>query len=380
MRILIGADIVPTKKNIDYFISGDVDTIIGKELDSVLSQADFRIFNLETPLTDIKTPIKKCGEALSAPVQCVEGLKALHIDLLTLCNNHIMDQGIQGLKSTMNTLQKAQIAYVGVGSSREEAAKPYIFELDGKVLGVYACTEHEFSIVDDEVPGANPIDLLECFGHIKELKRKCDFVIVLYHGGKEQYRYPSPNLQKICHKFVEEGSDLVICQHSHCIGSEEKYKQKTIIYGQGNFIFDDVDNEYWQTSLLVQITDGFKISYIPLKKEEKGVRLADESTGKDIMSDFCKRNHEIENPFIIQKKYDELASNYITEFLSVAAGKKYSLLTRTINRLIGNNKVVKRYIEKKYTEKKRLTLLNRVECEAYNELFIYGLKRSIKNK
>lgn len=97
-------------------------------------------------------------------------------------------------------------------------------------------------------------------------------MIVLYHGGKEQYRYPSPNLQKTCRKLVEKGADLVVCQHSHCIGCREEYLQGTIVYGQGNFLFDDEENEYWQTSLLIMISDDFEVKYIPLKKNKNTVR------------------------------------------------------------------------------------------------------------
>ncbi|MFP3360883.1 CapA family protein, partial [Planococcus sp. SIMBA_143] len=85
-------------------------------------------------------------------------------------------------------------------------------------------------------------------------------------GGKEHYRYPSPYLQKICRKFVEKGADIVICQHSHAVGCFEEYHNSTIIYGQGNFVFDNSNIEFWQTSILVDINikDGITIDYIPI--------------------------------------------------------------------------------------------------------------------
>ena len=47
-KILIGSDIVPTPANVDLFAAGDVKSIIGQDLVSVLGNADFRIFNLES--------------------------------------------------------------------------------------------------------------------------------------------------------------------------------------------------------------------------------------------------------------------------------------------------------------------------------------------
>lgn len=204
--------------------------MLGKELIEIIQNADYRIFNLEVPLTDLEQPIPKCGPNLMAPTRCIAGYKAMNIDLLTLANNHILDQGQQGLKSKCEVLESAGIAYTGVGQTPKEAAKPYVFECDGKSIGVYAYAEHEFSIVTEYTAGANPIDLLETPDHIAALKAECDYVIVLYHGGKEYYRYPSPNLQKVCRKLVEKGADLVVCQHSHCIGCEEKIRVGVQLY------------------------------------------------------------------------------------------------------------------------------------------------------
>jgi len=116
------------------------------------------------------------------------------------------------------------------------SCKPLLVEQDGKKIGIYACAETEFSIAEDNRAGANPFDPLESLDHIADLKSKCDFVIVLYHGGKELYRFPSPYLRKVCRKIVEKGADLVICQHSHCIGAFENYHDSVIVYGQGNFL------------------------------------------------------------------------------------------------------------------------------------------------
>lgn len=45
-------------------------------------------------------PIAKCGHNLIAPTSSVNGIKALNPSLLTLANNHILDQEEQGLKLT----------------------------------------------------------------------------------------------------------------------------------------------------------------------------------------------------------------------------------------------------------------------------------------
>ena len=374
MSIVIGADLVPTKSNVELFEKGDIDTLIGSELKDIILNADYRIFNLEIPLTDESNPIKKCGPNLIAPTKCISAYKAMNIDLLTLANTHILDQGKKGLDSSIETLKSAGISYVGVGDSIKDASKPKIISCNGKKIGIYACVEHEFTVATETDSGANPIDLLETPDHIVELKKQCDYVIVLYHGGKEQYRYPSPNLHKTCRKLVEKGADLVICQHSHCIGCKEEYLQGTIVYGQGNFLFDDEENEYWQTSLLIMLSSDFEVKYIPLKKTGNSVRLAKGAEAENILEQFNIRSEEILDSDKVYQHYSELADQYKNHYLFSVMKIKRGLLYRIINKLTKGS-LDKNIINKAFNSMYRYELENYVECEAHRELLLNILKK-----
>ncbi len=372
MKILIGADLVPTDTNMALFAAGDAAALVGEKLQSVLQEADYRIFNLEVPLTDKVTPIEKSGPALIAPTATIAGYTALGVDCLTVSNNHIMDQGTEGFASTLSVLDGAAIAHVGGGSCLAEAARPYIAEICGKRVGIYACAENEFSIATEETPGANPFDALESPDHIAALKAQCDFLIVLYHGGKEHYRYPSPLLQKTCRKLVEKGADLVLCQHSHCIGCEEKYLHGTIVYGQGNFLFDHSTREHWQTGLLVQLGDDFEISYLPLRKQDNVVRMAEGEDAETILSEFNARSKEITDPQAVQDNYVRFAKTMGQDYLTMLGGKE-SLCFRIFNKLLGG-KPRKSRNNKRYVKRNRLNIENYLRCEAHRELLITYLK------
>lgn len=58
VRIIIGADIVPTKSNFELFVKAKVGELVDSKILNVLNNADYRIFNLEVPLTNNQTPIK----------------------------------------------------------------------------------------------------------------------------------------------------------------------------------------------------------------------------------------------------------------------------------------------------------------------------------
>lgn len=379
MNILIGADLVPTKSNMNYFENENIEKLVDNNLLKILKEAEYKIFNLEVPLVDNENPINKCGPNLIASTKSGLGIKALGINFLTLANNHILDQGENGLNSTLRVLKELNISFAGAGKNIEEATKPFIFEMENKKIGIYCCAEHEFSIASQNSAGANPFDPLESLDHIQNLKKLVDYVIVLYHGGKEHYRYPSPNLQRTCRKIIEKGGNLVICQHTHCIGCEEKWKNGVIIYGQGNFLFDHSNSEFWKTSLLINIKDNFEIDYIPILKDGFFVKLANEKAKREILDSFYHRSKEIKKEDFIKKEYEKIAESEYIRYLSMIQGRRYnSLLFRIINKI--TNYKLKEYILKYFYPKKNIaTLCNVIMCEVHRENFLYKLEKTIKN-
>lgn len=373
MRILIGADLVPMDSNIKLFATGNANELVGHELLQLLNNSEnYNVFNLEIPLSDTAAPIAKCGPNLIAPTNTIAGYTALCVDLLTLANNHILDQDQQGLESTLNVLEQNHINYLGVGESLIKAAEPVVIDFASKKVGFYACAEHEFSIVTKGKSGANPFDPLETPDHIAKLKKQCDFVIVLYHGGKEHYRYPSPNLQKICRKLVDKGAGLVVCQHSHCIGCEEKYKDGTIVYGQGNFLFDHSESEYWQTSLLLSLDEEMNVTYLPLIKHGNGVRLAKGEKSKQILNDFRRRSEEITQDGFVEKKYKEFAATMVNNYLFTFSGVRKTFIYKVFDKLSGY-RLTSAIMNRKYKLEQKLVLRNSIECEAHRELLLRGV-------
>jgi poly-gamma-glutamate synthesis protein (capsule biosynthesis protein) len=372
MQVIIAGDLVPTQSNMALFNNAEVETLLGEKLFALWNLADFRIFNLETPLADEKNPINKWGSNLIAPTSAFNGIKALKPSLITMANNHIFDQGVNGLESTEKLLDLHAIPYIGSGANLDQAQRPHIIKKEGLRIGIYACAEHEFSIADEKNPGANPFDPLESLDHIQQLKNECDCVLVLYHGGKEHYRYPSPGLQKVTRKMVDKGADLVICQHSHCIGCSETYHGATIIYGQGNFIFDDSDSEFWQTSLLVkaEMKETLRIEYLPVIKKGKVIQLAEGEQASKIMEGFSERSRQISDENFVKQEYQKLAEKYMVSYLTKLSGRG-KWLSR-IDRRIFSNALIKR----KYNNEKLLAVQNYLDCEAHRELILAGLNNN----
>ena len=375
MSIIICGDLAPTSKNYKDFIDGTIFNIIDENLFDLLNNDNFVVANLETPLTDNFTPIKKYGPNLIAPSKTVKGIKKMGVNLLSLSNNHIMDQGEIGLASTIKALQNNDISYFGVGK-KEEASKPFFVNYNSKKICFYCCAEHEFSNATENEVGANSFDFFDTFDHIVDLRKQCDYLILLYHGGKEEYRYPSPRLKRVCQRMIDSGVNLVICQHSHCIGCFEKYKHGNIVYGQGNFIFDYKNNEYWNTSILIKldVNDNVDISYIPLSVKNGKVSVAKDKEKEEILGAFNLRSESILKDGFVEEEYNCYCKEKLSEYIFAISSPIYqSLFFRVINKL--SNRLLQKIVTKHYLKYRRYSLINKLECEAHNELLLFALKK-----
>ena len=168
----------------------------------------------------------------------------------------------------------------------------------------------------------------------------------------------------------------MICQHSHCIGCKEDYLGGTIIYGQGNFLFNYNHNEYWETGLLIQLNDDFCLDYIPLVQNGYGVMHADANKTNDILKSFIDRSNKILDGDFIEQSYLNFANGALFEYLFCFSGMRRTIIGRVINKL-SSGKYYNLRIKKRYNPNMLSAIMNYVECEAHRELLIRGLKNKM---
>lgn len=370
MKILVAGDLLPQPSNQELFEQGQTNELFGKELVELFVKNDFKVANLEGPLTENDIMIKKSGPNLRASEKSIHGIVEMGFDAVSLANNHILDYGEEGLQSTMRILKENSIQFFGAGKNLVEAKKSFIFERRGYKIGFYACAEYEFTIATERRAGANPFDSLEIMDDISNLKAKTDYVIVMYHGGKELYQYPVPYVRKRCRKLVEKGADLVLCQHSHCIGCKEKYNDGVILYGQGNFCFNRISDDLRNTGLLVQISLPQKhITYLPVCRTKMGVCLAQGNKRKEILDAFEERSEKIQKEGFVERQY---------EIFSLEMMSRYEACTMGWIGKIFYKMHMKAILDAFYRKKDRITILNILRCEAHRDLYCKGLEKAIK--
>ncbi len=298
MKLLFAADLVPTKVTEELFVNADIKALFG-DIEALIKSADRTIVNLECALTHSENAIKKFGPNLKADPKCINGIKAVGITDLVLSNNHVFDFGCEGLVETMKTLDEAGMPYTGLGENDTDSRKPYFIELEGKKICIINVCEHEYTYATPTRMGANPFDPFITMQDIRSAKAQSDYVIVVYHGGKEHCAYPSPRLRNLCHEMVFCGADVVLTQHSHCIGCYEEFEGGHILYGQGNFNFvypkTSIKSPGWYTSLITEVVidDGVKVKFHPIVATDTGCDMARGEKANEIMTAFEARNKEL---------------------------------------------------------------------------------------
>lgn len=367
-KICIGADFVPTKSNKTLFANGNAEQLFGESLYNLFLQSDLNVFNLEAPITSSSDKLEKVGSPnLKTYKEITNVLEKISPVLLSCANNHILDYGMQGVTDTISELNCASISYVGLGLNKEEAAKCFIKDFGELRVGIYSCAENEFSIAKKYSGGANGYDPLNTFDDIKKAKTECDYLIVLHHGGRENYRYPSPLLKETCHKMSDSGADIIICQHSHCVGAFEKRGSSVIVYGQGNTLFDYNDITEWKTGIIIQVSivnGQLSVDAIPIEKCSERVRISEKNAEK-ILLEFKNRSKEIESDEIVRTRWSEFCQS-----------QKNTLLVRGIlginnKTLLGINKLMGGILLKLFFNKNHKRLLaNYLRCESIREAIL----------
>lgn len=300
MKALLLGDVSPTDKNRELFISGDIQTLFTDTL-PLFQGNDINFVNMECALTDEESPIHKIGPAICAPTKTANVMAQIGVNYCGISNNHFFDHGISGAMSGLKALKDAGITATGFGINYEDSRKDLVIKKNGEKIVIIAVCEHEYTYALEDRMGSRPFCEFDTLEDIRNAKKDADRVIVLYHGGKEYCRYPSPRLLKACHAMVKAGADVVIGQHSHCICCYEQYAGGHILYGQGNFHFvktmkDPSKQDKWDTSLAVHYdTKTHEMTFTPLTRTGQGITLAKGEEKQRLLNEFAQRNEELQN-------------------------------------------------------------------------------------
>ena len=376
MRIIIAGDFTTEGRGEKTVVRGDA---ISDDIVALFKTADYNIVNLEAPLANLDcNPICKSGPHLKTIPQTIQYLKDSSIHAVTLANNHFCDYGEEGVRLTIEELNKIGIDHVGGGRTAEELSKPLIHHSsEGNIAFLNYC-EHEFSIQDGY--GSNPLSVVKAFYDIQKVKKEADIIIVIVHGGSEGYQLPSPRMKELYRCFVDMGANAVVNHHQHCYSGYEEYKDGFIIYGLGNFFFDSLSQKdsKWNDGYFVQFEVNKKrISKLSIHPYEQcindriDVHLMSKEKESCFFNSINKLNSIIRDEKELEKEFHSFCQMKLKNYYSA-----FSPYSNRYLRYLCKHGLLPSFINKS----KRYELLDYLECESHRDISIYSLKSKKLNK
>jgi hypothetical protein len=374
IKILFVGDYAPVNRIKHLALSGKYEYIFN-DLMAELKDADYSVVPLECTLTNEAKPRNKIGPNIKAGAENINAIKYANFKLIALANNHIMDYGVKGFKSTIAACEKAGIDYMGVGENLELARKIKYKEIKGKRFAFLNFAENEFSTTDGLSPGANPINPVSNFNDIREAQSNSDFVFIIVHGGIENYQYPAPRQKELFRFYVESGANVVLCNHSHCISGYESYKDGFIFYGLGNFVFDwFIDKRVmidvpWNYGYMVKfnISNELTFNLIPYVQcsSKQGTWLLNSKEKDKFSQNIAQINEIIKNDILLDEQYQLFILQRVKNY-KIYIQPHFKRIFRILLKIFPRNNFISR--------KKLLLLLNIIRCESHRDIFIRVLK------
>lgn len=273
LRITFTGDLLldrGVRKVIDYC---GVESLFSTSIDSLFSQSDIVIANLECPATKVKSPVNKQFIFRAEP-ECLDALREHGITHLNMANNHSMDQGREGLRDTELQIWSHGMLPLGYGIGTEESARPIMLaEYPRKVFlltSVLVRSENWINI--DGTPCVSDCGV-ETIIHVVDSLKTADAnscVIVMLHWGAEHTLEPVLLQIQQARKIASAGADCIVGHHSHTLQTYEIYNGVPIFYGIGNFIFDQnkTINSFGGVVTSLITKDSISFSLLPIEIEK----------------------------------------------------------------------------------------------------------------
>ncbi|MBN2054561.1 CapA family protein [bacterium] len=267
--------------------------------------ADYRMVNLETPLTNQGSPHPTKTYVFRSRPDAVAGITENGTALVNLANNHALDYSLQGLSQTLQVLANP-LAYspfarnyavdvVGADLDQYRAERPATLSRNGMRLAVYGMNsvlgkpdnQQPFLDAGHDKDGTLLLDqynVRRCQAMANDMG---DIQVAMFHSGNEYMTDPSSYCLEQSRLAISLGADLVIAGHPHINQALELRDGGLIAYSMGNFIFDQkysiTKDSFMLESKLDR--DGFQAaSVLPIFIEEYVPKFVHGCVGQSILS------------------------------------------------------------------------------------------------
>ncbi|MFJ8545999.1 CapA family protein [Streptomyces sp. NPDC093586] len=186
-----------------------------------------------------------------SPPEVAAGLAATGYDGCSTASNHTFDDGADGIRRTLDALDRAGVRHAGSARTEEEARTTTILRAGAAQVAHLAYT---FDTNGRPAPQGQPwaVQLIDEDRIVTDAraarKAGADVVVVSVHWGTEWQDEPDDDQTALAESLTAARSgdrpaiDLIIGTHAHVPQAYEKVNGTWVIYGMGNQISSEMIN------------------------------------------------------------------------------------------------------------------------------------------
>ncbi|MFV2119555.1 CapA family protein [Streptomyces sp. Act-28] len=210
----------------------------------VISAADLAICHMETVYGEDGGPFTGYPSFRSPP-QIADALRATGYDSCSTASNHTLDAGPEGIRRTLEHLDRVGVEHAGSARTAEEASIPTLLRAGGARVAHLAYTygTNGIPVPADRPWAVNLIDESRVLSDARAAREAgADVVVVSLHWGTEWQTAPDRRqlaLGRALTAATTDGRpdvDLILGTHAHVPQAYEKVNGTWIVYGMGDQI------------------------------------------------------------------------------------------------------------------------------------------------
>ncbi|MEU2183833.1 CapA family protein [Streptomyces thermolilacinus] len=210
----------------------------------VISAADLAICHMETVYGEDGGPFTGYP-SFKSPPQVADALRATGYDSCSTASNHTLDAGPDGIRRTLDHLDRVGIRHAGSARTAEEANTPTLLEAGGARVAHLAYTygTNGIPVPEDRPWSVNLIDESRVLSDARAAREAgADVVVVSLHWGTEWQTAPDRQQIELGRALTASTTagrpdiDLILGTHAHVPQAYEKVNGTWIIYGMGDQI------------------------------------------------------------------------------------------------------------------------------------------------
>jgi poly-gamma-glutamate synthesis protein (capsule biosynthesis protein) len=189
--------------------------------------------------------------AFSSPPEVAPALAATGYDGCSTASNHTLDDGADGIRRTLDALDRAGVRHAGSARTEEEARTVTVLQAGpAKVAHLaYTYDTNGIPLPDGQPWAVNLIDETTVLADARAAREAgADVVVVSLHWGTEWQDTPDERQLTLARSLTAARSggrpdiDLILGTHAHVPQAYEKVNGTWVIYGMGDQIAGEMTN------------------------------------------------------------------------------------------------------------------------------------------